>query len=230
MHLAGQKVADYPRCGKVLDPGDNSSGFHWGHATLLRNMTNSTQLSRPEFNKVRSCGAAELLQKVNVSSSPASVKWNPRRNSRQSWSPANSVNPPPNGFSLKKSSKTAGSCARPARQCAYAMVKWYRSVRSGGTRSRKDRSASPRVSAAMFSWNTEVVWDLECADRRPSVRRFRLSNIPQVGRGGVCVCAIPEGKKAKPLEKSRLFPFTGSNSEPRQEIKKTVFLLSGNCQ
>lgn len=68
-----------------------------------------------------------------------------RRKSRQSCKPANSEKPPSNGLSLKKSSNTAGSWCRPARQYAYAMVNWYRSVSSGGTRSRIDRSIASHV-------------------------------------------------------------------------------------
>lgn len=80
-----------------------------------------------------------------MTSSPSSVKRKLRRNSRQSCSPANSEKPPPNGLSLKKSSNAAGSWCRPARQYAYAMVNWYRSVSSGGTRSRIERSITPHV-------------------------------------------------------------------------------------
>lgn len=103
-----------------------------------------------------------------MTSSPSSVKRKLRRKSRQSFSPANREKPPPNGLSLKKSSKTAGSWSRPARQYAYAMVNWYRSVRSGGTRSRIDRSIVLHVSvdrAAMFSksWSLLMLdlWDLQ---------------------------------------------------------------------
>lgn len=70
MHLAGQRVADYPSCGKVLDQvGNSSRGIPAltaarGRASLLRNMKKSAQLFRTEFNKPRSSSAAEVLQKI----------------------------------------------------------------------------------------------------------------------------------------------------------------------
>lgn len=83
--------------------------------------------------------------------SPSSEKVKFCRNSKQSLRPAKSENPPPNGLSLKNSSNTAGSLCLPARQYAYAMVNWYRSVRSGGTRLSTERS-----SAALASFLSHV--------------------------------------------------------------------------
>jgi len=83
--------------------------------------------------------------------SPSSENLKFCRNSKQSLRPAKSENPPPNGLSRKNSSNTAGSLCLRARQYAYAMVNWYRSVSNGGTRWSTGCSFPSRVAMIQFS-------------------------------------------------------------------------------
>lgn len=220
MHLAGQRVADWPSW-KSFGPSWEILGIPaWRPpgGALRCCATRRKQRNYVDPSPAKSDAAVlpnSCRTPSQLGSSPSSVKRKARRKSRQSCRPANSVKPPPNGFSLKKSSKTAVSCARPARQYAYAMVNWYRSVRSGGTRPREDHSTTWRVfaaGAAIFCGNRGF-WDLKSADNLPS--ETVQSNMPQVVRGGRVRGRVrdPRARHVLLLEEcrktNRFFPFTG---------------------